>query len=186
MHFHSLLKYTTNFLFSVCLGWPSTNLTIGISACAKSDFGFFGNTNTRSSCRATMQRNLKFKIHKCSYSLLFNLKSEVDIPIWQFDMPSEELNVQANWTLFCHIICKAECILFDKMFMTILHSFNSVRILDCYSDPLGWKQKIQNQQHQGNSAKQFSTNKDNITVYRSVKDVTNLMSSTTELGGGMP
>ncbi|ONL94726.1 Elongator complex protein 5 [Zea mays] len=59
-----------------------------------------------------------------------------------------------------------------------------VRILDCYSDPLGWKQKIQNQQHQGNSAKQFSTNKDNITVYRSVKDVTKLMSSTTELGGG--
>jgi hypothetical protein len=69
--------------------------------------------------------------------------------------------------------------------MTILHSFISVRILDCYSDPLGWKQKIQNQQHQGNSAKQFSTNKDNITVYRSVKDVTKLMSSTTELGGGI-
>ncbi|XP_066355765.1 elongator complex protein 5-like [Miscanthus floridulus] len=59
-----------------------------------------------------------------------------------------------------------------------------VRILDCYSDPLGWKQKIQNQQHQGNSAKQFSTNKENITVYRSVKDVTKLMSSITELGGG--
>ncbi|CAD6202523.1 unnamed protein product [Miscanthus lutarioriparius] len=59
-----------------------------------------------------------------------------------------------------------------------------VRILDCYSDPLGWKQKSQNQQHQGNSAKHFSTNKENITVYRSVKDVTKLMSSTTELGGG--
>ncbi|KAG0552310.1 hypothetical protein BDA96_01G497100 [Sorghum bicolor] len=58
-----------------------------------------------------------------------------------------------------------------------------VRILDCYSDPLGWKQKIQNQQHQGNSAK-LSTNKENITVYRSVKDVTKLLSFTTELGGG--
>ena len=82
-------------------------------------------------------------------------------------------------------LCKAECIPFDKMYMTILHAFNSVRILDCYSDPLGWKQKIQNQQHQGNSAKQFSTNKENITVYRSVKDVTKLMSSITELGGGI-
>jgi hypothetical protein len=71
------------------------------------------------------------------------------------------------------------------MYMTILHAFNSVRILDCYSDPLGWKQKIQNQQHQGNSAKQFSTNNENITVYRSVKDVTKLMSSATELGGGI-
>jgi hypothetical protein len=68
--------------------------------------------------------------------------------------------------------------------MTILHAFNSVRILDCYSDPLGWKQKIQNQQHQGNSAK-LSTNKENITVYRSVKDVTKLLSFTTELGGGI-
>lgn len=68
--------------------------------------------------------------------------------------------------------------------MTILHAFNSIRILDCYSDPLGWKQKIQNQQHQGNSVK-LSTNKENITVYRSVKDVAKLMSSTTELGGGI-
>jgi hypothetical protein len=42
-------------------------------------------------------------------------KSEVDIPIWQFDVPSEELNAQAIWTLFCHTICKAECIPFDKM-----------------------------------------------------------------------
>jgi len=56
--------------------------------------------------------------------------------------------------------------------------------LDCYSDPLGWKQKIQNQQHQENSTKQFSTNKENITVFRNVKDVTKLMYSITELGGG--
>jgi hypothetical protein len=63
-------------------------------------------------------------------------------------------------------------------------SFNSVRILDCYSDPLGWKQKIQNQQHQENSAKQFSTNKENVGVFRNVKDVKKLMYSITELGGG--
>ncbi|CAD6239328.1 unnamed protein product [Miscanthus lutarioriparius] len=31
--------------------------------------------------------------------------SEVDIPICQFDIPSEESNAQANWTLFCHTIC---------------------------------------------------------------------------------
>ncbi|CAL4938120.1 unnamed protein product [Urochloa decumbens] len=59
-----------------------------------------------------------------------------------------------------------------------------VRILDCYSDPLGWKQKIRNQQHQENSTKQFSTNKENITVFRNVKDVKRLMYSITELGGG--
>ncbi|KAJ1298330.1 hypothetical protein BS78_01G444500 [Paspalum vaginatum] len=59
-----------------------------------------------------------------------------------------------------------------------------VRILDCYSDPLGWKQKIHNQMHQENSAKQLSTNKENITVFRNVKDVTKLLYSTTELGGG--
>uniref|UniRef100_A0A0A9EXW5 Elongator complex protein 5 n=1 Tax=Arundo donax TaxID=35708 RepID=A0A0A9EXW5_ARUDO len=53
-----------------------------------------------------------------------------------------------------------------------------VRILDCYSDPLGWKQKIQNQQHQENRRNQ------NITVFRNVKDVKKLMYSTTELGGG--
>lgn len=100
-------------------------------------------------------------------------------------MPSEELNAQANWTLFCHTICQVECICFDKMYMTILPAINSVQILDCYSDPLGWKQKIQNRQNQGNSAKQFSANKENITVYRSVKDITKLMSSTTELGGGI-
>ncbi|CAN6301884.1 unnamed protein product [Urochloa humidicola] len=59
-----------------------------------------------------------------------------------------------------------------------------VRILDCYSDPLGWKQKIQIQQHQENSTKQFSTNKENITVFRNVKDVNKFMYSITELGGG--
>ncbi|TKV97608.1 hypothetical protein SEVIR_9G505600v4 [Setaria viridis] len=59
-----------------------------------------------------------------------------------------------------------------------------VRILDCYSDPLGWKQKIQNQQHQENSTKQFSTNKENVAVFRNVKDVKKLMYSITELGGG--
>jgi len=56
--------------------------------------------------------------------------------------------------------------------------------LDCYSDPLGWKQKFQNQQNQENRTKQFSTNKENITVFRNVKDVTKLMYSITELGGG--
>ncbi|TVU48046.1 hypothetical protein EJB05_07668 [Eragrostis curvula] len=66
----------------------------------------------------------------------------------------------------------------------ILHAFNSIRILDCYSDPLGWKQKIQNQQHQENTRKQLSTNKENITVFRDVKDVKKLLYSTTELGGG--
>ncbi|WVZ55876.1 hypothetical protein U9M48_006481 [Paspalum notatum var. saurae] len=45
-----------------------------------------------------------------------------------------------------------------------------VRILDCYSDPLGWKQKIHKQMHQENSAKQLSTNKENSTVFRNVKD----------------
>ncbi|CAN6285292.1 unnamed protein product [Urochloa humidicola] len=59
-----------------------------------------------------------------------------------------------------------------------------VRILDCYSDPLGWKQKIQNQQHQENIKKQFSTNKENISVFRNVKDVNKFMYSITELGGG--
>ncbi|CAN6321042.1 unnamed protein product [Urochloa humidicola] len=59
-----------------------------------------------------------------------------------------------------------------------------VRILDCYSDPLGWKQKIQNQQHQENITKQFSTNKENISVFRNVKDVNKFMYSITELGGG--
>ncbi|KAF8718022.1 hypothetical protein HU200_025490 [Digitaria exilis] len=59
-----------------------------------------------------------------------------------------------------------------------------VRILDCYSDPLGWKQKIQNQQHRENSTKQFPANKDNITVFRNVKDVKKLMCSITEIGGG--
>ncbi|PVH33082.1 hypothetical protein PAHAL_9G564000 [Panicum hallii] len=59
-----------------------------------------------------------------------------------------------------------------------------VRILDCYTDPLGWKQKFQNRQHQENSTKQFSTNKENITVLRNVKDVNKMMYSITELGGG--
>ncbi|XP_062210254.1 elongator complex protein 5 [Phragmites australis] len=59
-----------------------------------------------------------------------------------------------------------------------------VRILDCYSDPLGWKQKIHNQQRQENSRTQTTTNKENITVFRNVKDVEKLMYSTTELGGG--
>jgi len=56
--------------------------------------------------------------------------------------------------------------------------------LDCYSDPLGWKQKFQNQQNQENRTKQFSTNKENITVFRDVKDIKKLMYSITELGGG--
>ncbi|CAD6334718.1 unnamed protein product [Miscanthus lutarioriparius] len=38
------------------------------------------------------------------------------------------------------------------------------------------------QQHQGNSAK-LSTNKENITVYISLKDVTKWLSFTTEHGG---
>ncbi|CAN6290313.1 unnamed protein product [Urochloa humidicola] len=59
-----------------------------------------------------------------------------------------------------------------------------VRILDCYSDPLGWKQKIQNQQHRENITKLFPTNNENITVFRNVKDVKKLMYSITELGGG--
>jgi len=54
--------------------------------------------------------------------------------------------------------------------------------LGCYYDPFGWKQKIQNQQHQGNNAK-LLTKKESITVYISVKDVTKWLSFTTELGG---
>ncbi|KAL6645054.1 hypothetical protein ACP70R_016662 [Stipagrostis hirtigluma subsp. patula] len=57
-------------------------------------------------------------------------------------------------------------------------------ILDCYSDPLGWKQKIHSQCHQDNSGTQFSTSKENINVFRSVKDVNKLMCSSIELGGG--
>lgn len=86
---------------------------------------------------------------------------------------------------FVTLSVKQNAFLLIKCTWQNLHAFNSVRILDCYSDPLGWKQKIQNQQHRGNSAKQFSTNKEIITVFRSVKDVTKLMSSTTELGGGI-
>ncbi|KAK3150776.1 hypothetical protein QOZ80_3AG0237600 [Eleusine coracana subsp. coracana] len=59
-----------------------------------------------------------------------------------------------------------------------------VRILDCYSDPLGWKHKIQNQPHQERNRKKLSTNKENVTVFRNVKDVKMLMNSITELGGG--
>ncbi|KAL6867318.1 hypothetical protein ACP4OV_015342 [Aristida adscensionis] len=59
-----------------------------------------------------------------------------------------------------------------------------IRVLDCYSDPLGWEQKIQSQQHQEDSRMQFSKSKENVTVFRSVKDVNKLMYSSTELGGG--
>ncbi|KAF0914222.1 hypothetical protein E2562_027798 [Oryza meyeriana var. granulata] len=37
-----------------------------------------------------------------------------------------------------------------------------VRILDCYSDPIGWKQKIRSQQQQESSAVLCSMNKENV------------------------
>jgi hypothetical protein len=70
----------------------------------------------------------------------------------------------------------------DTCEQELLHAFNSVQILDCYSDPLGWKQKIQNQQHQLDNIKQFSMNKENIKVFINVKDLKMLMHSTIELG----
>ncbi|KAF0918123.1 hypothetical protein E2562_022709 [Oryza meyeriana var. granulata] len=59
-----------------------------------------------------------------------------------------------------------------------------VRILDCYSDPIGWKQKIRSQQQQESSADLCSMNKENVTVFRNVKDVDKLMCSTIDLGRG--
>jgi hypothetical protein len=66
-----------------------------------------------------------------------------------------------------------------------LRSFNSVRILDCYSDLLRWKENIQIKQHQEGNIKQFSTIKKNINVFRSVNDLKMLMHSTIELEGGI-
>jgi hypothetical protein len=65
----------------------------------------------------------------------------------------------------------------------LFHAFNSVQIFDCYSGPLGWKQKIQNQQHQVHNIKQLSINKENIKVFINGKDLKMLMHSTIELGG---
>uniref|UniRef100_A0A453IQS8 Elongator complex protein 5 n=1 Tax=Aegilops tauschii subsp. strangulata TaxID=200361 RepID=A0A453IQS8_AEGTS len=59
-----------------------------------------------------------------------------------------------------------------------------VRILDCYSDPLGWKQNIRSEQHQEDSGTPCSTNKDTITIFRSVKDVDKLSCSIIDLGRG--
>ncbi|KAM0833230.1 hypothetical protein ACQ4PT_064376 [Festuca glaucescens] len=57
-----------------------------------------------------------------------------------------------------------------------------VWILDCYSDPLGWKQNIRSQSHEEDSGTPCSTNKDNITIFRSVKDVDKLLCSIIDLG----
>lgn len=59
-----------------------------------------------------------------------------------------------------------------------------VRILDCYSDPLGWKQNIESQSHQEESGTPYSTNKDNTAIFRSVKDVDKLLCSIIDLGRG--
>ncbi|KQK23065.1 elongator complex protein 5 [Brachypodium distachyon] len=59
-----------------------------------------------------------------------------------------------------------------------------VRILDCYSDPLGWKQNIQSQQHQEDNGTPYSAKKDNITIFRSVKAVDKLLCSIIDLGTG--
>ncbi|KAG8073899.1 hypothetical protein GUJ93_ZPchr0006g42864 [Zizania palustris] len=65
------------------------------------------------------------------------------------------------------------------------NTFNRcVRILDCYSDPIGWKQKIQSQQHQESSVEPCSMDKENVTIFRSVKDVDKLMCSIIDLGRG--
>jgi hypothetical protein len=61
-----------------------------------------------------MQRNLKFKIHKCSYDLLSNLKPEVDIPSWQFDIPSEELYAQATGHSFVTLSVRQNAFLLIK------------------------------------------------------------------------
>uniref|UniRef100_A0A0D9VQV7 Elongator complex protein 5 n=1 Tax=Leersia perrieri TaxID=77586 RepID=A0A0D9VQV7_9ORYZ len=59
-----------------------------------------------------------------------------------------------------------------------------VRILDCYSDPIGWKQKIISEQQEECSVDMCSTNKENVTIFRSVKDVDKVMCSTVDLGRG--
>uniref|UniRef100_A0ACD5TTS5 Uncharacterized protein n=1 Tax=Avena sativa TaxID=4498 RepID=A0ACD5TTS5_AVESA len=59
-----------------------------------------------------------------------------------------------------------------------------VQILDCYSDPLGWKQNIRIQSHQEDTRTPCSKNKDNITIFRSVKDVAKLLCSIIDLGRG--
>ncbi|BAF11213.1 elongator complex protein 5 [Oryza sativa Japonica Group] len=59
-----------------------------------------------------------------------------------------------------------------------------VRILDCYSDPIGWNQKIRSQQQQESGADLCSANKENVTIFRNVKDLDKLMCSTIDLGRG--
>ncbi|XP_006653258.1 elongator complex protein 5-like [Oryza brachyantha] len=59
-----------------------------------------------------------------------------------------------------------------------------VHILDCYSDPIGWKEKIRSQQQHESSVDLCATNKANVIVFRNVKDVDKLLCSSIDLGRG--
>ncbi|OAY81263.1 Elongator complex protein 5 [Ananas comosus] len=56
----------------------------------------------------------------------------------------------------------------------------SVRVLDCYSDPLGWKDLISQSETDGKRP----IGKASVTVFKSVKNVDKLLSSVLDLGRG--
>lgn len=56
----------------------------------------------------------------------------------------------------------------------------SVRILDCCSDPLGWKEQLLH-----SASVEKSILKDSTTVLKNVKDVNKLLSLIVDLGKGM-
>lgn len=61
-------------------------------------------------------------------------------------------------------------------------SFCRIHILDCYTDPLGWKDKTRNSVNVTDPSHQISLA---TSSYKSVKDVDKLFSVITELGRGI-
>lgn len=60
--------------------------------------------------------------------------------------------------------------------------FCRIHILDCYTDPLGWKEKIRKSANVNDPSHQISLA---TTSYKTVKDMDKLFSAITELGKGI-
>lgn len=79
------------------------------------------------------------------------------------------------------LISSAQTVIFDVDSNDNGKFARRIRILDCYTDPLGWKHRLK----ESGQIRNVSDSTFGVTVFRDVRNLENLLSGILELGKGI-